>query len=74
MSKQTVMNVLRHQEIPDVAEIKKVCQKKQVKYLFINADEDHVSLQFQIEKRDLSTNEAGYKSNTYMLRLVYTFD
>jgi len=74
VSKQTVMNVLRHQVIPDAVGMKLANQKKQVKYLFINADEDHVSLQFQKKKGDLTINEAGYKSNTYMPRLVYTFD
>lgn len=74
VSKQTVMNVLRHQDNPDAVGMKLTDNKKQVKYLFINADEDHVSLQFQKEKGDLTINEAGYKSNTYMPRLVYTFD
>ncbi len=74
VSKQTVMNVLKKQEIPDAIEIRKDRPKKQVKFLYINADEDHVSLQFMKEKGDLAVSEDGYKRNTYMPRLIYVFE
>lgn len=52
----------------------KVKEKKKVKILHINADEDHVAAQFWNVKGDLKKNENGIKSNTIMPKLVYVHE
>jgi hypothetical protein len=42
--------------------------------LFIDADEDHVSLQFQKKKGDLTRNKNGHKNNGMITKLVYTYE
>ncbi|MBV1757801.1 MAG: ISLre2 family transposase, partial [Dethiosulfatibacter sp.] len=54
--------------IPDLKE------KRKKKIIYINADEDHVSLQFHHKKGDLKENENGYKNNTVMPKLIYVFE
>ncbi|HBH11506.1 MAG TPA: hypothetical protein DDX29_00055 [Clostridiales bacterium] len=49
-------------------------RKRKKKVLYINADEDHVSLQFRHKKGDLTENENGYKNNTVMPKLIYVFE
>lgn len=51
------------------AYIPKVGKKKQVKILYINADEDHVSLQFNKKKGDLRRDGYGRKINTIEAKL-----
>lgn len=72
VSKQTVKNILHNLkvEMPD----QEVKEKKQLKRLYINADEDHVSAQFWNKKGDIEANEKGYKSNTIMPKLVYVYE
>lgn len=53
---------------------KPAAEKKVVDYLFIDADEDHVALQFREKKGDLEKNENGYKSNTEIAKLVYVYE
>lgn len=48
VSKQTVMNKLHEPEFPENRE--KAEKKKEVEYLYIDSDEDHVSLQFREHK------------------------
>jgi hypothetical protein len=72
ISKQAVMKDLHEIEIPAI--IPKIKKKKQVKVLYINADEDHVSLQFNAKKGDLKVNEQGFKSNTIEPRLACIFE
>lgn len=43
-------------------------------YLFIDADEDHASLQFNSAKGDLKVLPEGYKNNTVMTKLVYVYE
>lgn len=76
VTKQTVMNVMKEHELPDAAEMVKDQgkAKKQVKRLYINADEDHVSLQFHKEKGDLRRGKNGRKSNIFMPKLVYVYE
>ena len=42
--------------------------------LYIDADEDHIALQFQKEKGDLSVNDSGYKNNTVLGKLLYVYE
>lgn len=72
VSKQTVMKELHKLEIPWI--IPEVNEKRKQRVLYINADEDHVSLQFNEKKGDLEVNENGYKSNTIEPKLVMLFE
>lgn len=69
VKKQTVKNkihkleFLRNEEKPE--------KKKEVEYLYIEADEDHASLQFREKKGDLEENENHQKNNCLITKLVY---
>lgn len=71
VSKQTVKNKLHQLQFPE-EEVPE--EKKIVDYLYIDADEDHVSLQFREKKGDLQTNENGQKNNTEIAKLVYIYE
>ena len=72
VSKQTVKNKIHHLEFPkDTVNDK---HKKTVDYLYIDADEDHVSLQFRDRKGDLIKNEKGQKNNCLITKLVYIYE
>ena len=49
-------------------------EKNVVEYLYIDADEDHVSLQFREKKGDLVTNENHQKNNCIIAKLVYVYE
>lgn len=68
ISKQAVMNKIHNIEIvePEI----KVDKKREVKILYVEADEDHVALQ---QKSILRQNEKG-KRNTIMPKLVYVHE
>lgn len=67
VSKETVMNKLHVLQFPvETAP----AEKKQVKTLYIDADEDHVSLQYLVKKGDIKDS----RSNTYMPKLVYVYE
>ena len=73
VSKQTVKNKLHTLEFPEkLKETPKV--KKEVDYLYIEADEDHVSLQFRAKKGDLIRNEKNQKNNCLITKLVYVHE
>ena len=72
VSKQTVKNKLHQLEFPK--EQVKVSEKKTVEYLYIEADEDHVSLQFREKKGDLIENENHQKNNCLITKLVYVHE
>lgn len=72
ISKQAIMKDIHGLEVP--AYIAKVGKKKQVKILYINADEDHVSLQFNKTKGDLRRDGNGRKINTIEARLACVFE
>jgi hypothetical protein len=72
VSKETVKNIIHGIKVEDLA--KAVEMKKQVKRLYINADEDHVSAQFWAHKGDLKNDENGYKINTIMPKLIYVYE
>ena len=67
VSKQTVMNKLRVLNFPSVAISD---AKRQVKTIYIDADEDHVSLQYLEKKGDIKNSY----SNTYMPKMVYVYE
>ena len=72
VSKQTVKAKLHGLKFPkDTKEPKK---KREVEYLYIEADEDHVSLQFREQKGDLTESSNGQKNNCLITKLVYVHE
>ena len=72
VSKQTVKNKIHGLTIPKNEE-KAEC-KKVVDYLYIDADEDHVSLQFHERKGDLKKSDNHQKNNCLITKLVYVYE
>ena len=72
VSKETVMNKLHALEFPKNTE--KPEEKKVVDYLYIDADEDHISLQFREKKGDLVKSENHRKNNNAIAKLVYIYE
>lgn len=72
VSKQTVKNKIHSLNIPKNEE-KPEC-KKVVDYLYLDADEDHVSLQFREKKGDLKENANHQKNNGLIAKLVYVYE
>ena len=72
VSKQTVKNKLHSLQFPKNEETPE--KKKEAEYLYIEADEDHVSLQFKEHKGDLVTNENHQKNNCLITKLVYVHE
>lgn len=71
VTKQTVKNLIHDLEVEMPEEIPE--KKKQIKTLHIQADEDHVALQFYRKKGDLQISENGRKSNTVMPKLILLY-
>lgn len=67
MSKETVMNKLHVLKFPKTLH---QGEKKAVENLYIDADEDHVSLQYIVEKGDIKKP----RSNTVMPKLAYVYE
>lgn len=72
VSKQTVKNQLHKLKFPKNFQIPEV--KKEVEYLYIDADEDHYHLQFKEKRGDLERNEFGRKLNGGITKLAYVFE
>ena len=72
VSKQTVKNKIHKLEFPENVVIRK--DKKVVDYLYIDADEDHVSLQFREKKGDLRVIGENQKNNCLITKLVYVYE
>ncbi len=72
VSKQAVKNLLHKTEFP--ANFEELEEKKKVEYLYIDADEDHYSLQFQTKKGDIETDGRGHKKNGAITRLIYVYE
>lgn len=72
VKKQTVKNKIHALEFPKNTETPE--KKKEVEYLYIEADEDHVSLQFRESKGDLIENENHQKNNCLITKLVYVHE
>lgn len=45
-----------------------------MEYLYIDADEDYVLLQFHEKKGDIVVTEDGYKNNCQMSKLIYVYE
>lgn len=67
VSKETVMNKLHALEFPALAPLK---EKRKVSRLYIDADEDHVSLQYLEKKGDIKKP----RINTVMPKLIYVYE
>ena len=72
VSKETVKNKIHALEFPENKEVLK--EKRVVDYLYIDADEDHVSLQFHEKKGDLAKLENNRKDNCAIAKLVYVYE
>lgn len=72
VSKEAVMKKIHALEFP--RNIEKPEEKKVVDYLYIDADEDHISLQFWEKKGDLILNEKQQKNNNAIAKLVYIYE
>ena len=72
VSKQTVKKKIHTLKFPKNE--KKPEKKKELEYLYIEADEDHVSLQYRDKKGDLKKNENGQKNNCLLTKLVYVHE
>ena len=72
VSKETVKNKIHALEFPENKEVLE--EKKVVDYLYIDADEDHVSLQFHEKKGDLVKLENNRKDNCAIAKLVYIYE
>lgn len=68
VSKETVMNKIHVLNFPEI--LAHVEEKKKVKHLYIDADEDHVSLQYLERKGDIKKP----RQNTVMPYIVYVYD
>ena len=68
VSKQTVKNKIHKLEFPKYNVER---DKKVVDYLYIDADEDHVHLQFRETKGDLELDGNNRKNNCVLSKIVY---
>ena len=71
VSPQTVKNIIHGLAFPQE---EKPAVKKAVRFLYIEADEDHIPLQFQNRKGDLVRDENGRKNNTVAGKIVYVHE
>ena len=74
ISKEAVKDKLHALEFPTEDEAEPAAEKKVVDYLFVEADEDHASLQFNEKKGDLKKSESGRKMNGIMTKLAYVHE
>lgn len=72
VSKQTVKNLV-HKTVIEMS-VKEREEKKKLRHLHIEADEDHVAAQFWEKKGDLIRDENGRKSNTLMPKLICVYE
>jgi len=71
VSKQTVKTKLHSLQFPGP---ERPDEKKQAAYLYIEADEDHIALQFREKKGDLGKDPNGNKQNNAIVKLVYVHE
>ncbi len=74
ISKASVKELVHSLEFPSEHCQAPEAEKNVADYLFIDADEDHVALQFHQRKGDLPFGENGGKINTEMAKLVYVYE
>ncbi len=72
VTKQAVKDLLHKTKFPPNYQIPE--QKKAVNELYIDADEDHYSLQFQNRKGDIERDDRGHKKNGAITKLIYVYE
>lgn len=72
VSKQTIKNKIHQLKFPKQKE--QNIKKKEVPYLYLDADEDHVSLQFRETKGDLKKEKRQGKQNVLLVKIVYVYE
>lgn len=72
VSRETVMRQVREKDIPAKSQ-ENPAEKKKVRYLYVEADEDHIALQFHEKKGDVKRFK-GYADNTQIVKLVYVHE
>lgn len=73
LTKQTTKNLLHNLEFPEPG-YDHIGPKKKVEFLYIEADEDHLALQFKKVEGDLKKNKYGRKKNGLICKLVYVHE
>ncbi len=72
LTKQTAKNIIHDLDFPQGWSKPK--EKKVVDYLYIEADEDHISLQYRDKKGDLTKSPKGRKNNGAITKLIYVHE
>lgn len=72
VSRETVKNKLHALKFPKKENNPQ--SRKMVDYLYIEADEDHIALQFREKKGDITTNEYHQKTNGAIAKLIYVHE
>ena len=72
VSRETVKNKIHKLNFPKKRNYPE--KKKVVEYLYIDADEDHISLQFRKEKGDIVENNHHQKNNGAIAKLIYVYE
>lgn len=72
VSRETVMRHVRRIHVPSYKKEEGV-EKRRVKYLYVEADEDHIALQFHKKKGDIKRWK-GHGDNGQIIKLVYVHE
>ena len=72
VTKETVKNLLHGTKFPE--NFKPPQEKRAARYLYVEADEDHYSLQFNEHKGDLERGEDGRKLNGAINKIIYVHE
>ena len=72
VSRETVMRQVRITEIPPKGR-EEAAEKRKVKYLYVEADEDHIALQYKEKKGDIRRYK-GHADNGQIIKLVYVHE
>lgn len=72
VSKETVMDNIRTIDFTKVHKAPETL--REIPYLYIDADEDHVVLQFHEHKGDVQTNAQHRKDNCVLAKMVYVYE
>lgn len=72
VSRETVMRHVHRLRVPSYKKEEAV-EKRRVKYLYVEADEDHIALQFHKEKGDIKRWK-GQGDNGQIVKLVYVHE
>jgi len=72
VSRETVMRKVRGVETPPKGE-EETFTKRKVRYLYVEADEDHIALQYKEEKGDIKRYK-GHADNGQIVKLVYVHE